>query len=150
MAPQVGGGLCSSQFENNCLAEVWSGFEEGSYLRLMFFLHHSTLGWGADLVNSVEVEVIALDGRRLLLCLLLLLLICPRLLCPRLLFTRLLWLRLLPHVLCFLLPRRLLRLLFPAPLPHGLQPRLLSPLRLRLVLTRATPTSVFPSLTCGF
>ena len=25
----------SSQFKNNCLAEMWSGSEEGSYLRLI-------------------------------------------------------------------------------------------------------------------
>ena len=30
---RVGGGL-GALFKNNCLAEMWSGFEEGSYLRL--------------------------------------------------------------------------------------------------------------------
>jgi len=34
----------SSQFENNYLAEMCSGSEEGAYLRLIDFLYHSTLG----------------------------------------------------------------------------------------------------------
>jgi len=36
----------SSQFKNNYFAEMWSRSEEGSYLRLIDFLHHSTLGLG--------------------------------------------------------------------------------------------------------
>ena len=34
----------SSQFQNNCLAKMWSGSEESSYLRLIDFLYHSILG----------------------------------------------------------------------------------------------------------
>jgi len=32
-----GGHRCSSQFKNNYFAEMWSGSEEGSYLRLIDF-----------------------------------------------------------------------------------------------------------------
>ena len=32
------------QFENNYFSEMCSGFEAGSYLRLIDFVHHSTLG----------------------------------------------------------------------------------------------------------
>ena len=32
------------QFENNYFTEMCSGSEEGSYLRLMDFVYHSTLG----------------------------------------------------------------------------------------------------------
>ena len=31
--------------DRTCLAEVWSGSGEGSYLRLVDFLYHSALGW---------------------------------------------------------------------------------------------------------
>jgi len=34
----------SSQFENNYLTEICSGSEAGSYLRLIDFVYHSTLG----------------------------------------------------------------------------------------------------------
>ena len=34
----------SSQFENNCFTEMCSGSEAGSYLRLIDFVYHSTLG----------------------------------------------------------------------------------------------------------
>ena len=34
----------SSQFENHYFAEMCSGFEAGSYLRLIDFVYHSTLG----------------------------------------------------------------------------------------------------------
>jgi len=34
----------SSQFENNYFTEICSGSEAGSYLRLMGFVYHSTLG----------------------------------------------------------------------------------------------------------
>jgi len=34
----------SSQFENNYFTEMCSGFEAGSYLRLIDFVHHSTVG----------------------------------------------------------------------------------------------------------
>jgi hypothetical protein len=42
------GGLlvCSSQFENNYFIEMCSGSEAGSYLRLIDFVYHSTLGLG--------------------------------------------------------------------------------------------------------
>ena len=33
-----------SRFENNYFTEICSGSEAGSYLRLMDFVHHSTLG----------------------------------------------------------------------------------------------------------
>ena len=33
----------SSQFEENCFTEMCSGFEAGSYLRLIDFVYHSTL-----------------------------------------------------------------------------------------------------------
>ena len=33
-----------SQFENNYFTEMCSGSEEDSYLRLIDFVHHSTLG----------------------------------------------------------------------------------------------------------
>ena len=33
-----------SQFENNYFTEMCSGFEVGSYLRLIDFVYHSTLG----------------------------------------------------------------------------------------------------------
>ena len=36
--------LSSSQFNNNYFAEMWSGSEEGSYLRPIDFVYHSTLG----------------------------------------------------------------------------------------------------------
>ena len=45
--PRVGGGRTdrySSQFENNYLTELCSGSEAGSYLRLIDFVYHSTLG----------------------------------------------------------------------------------------------------------
>ena len=32
------------QFENNCLTEMCSGSEAGSYLRFLDFVYHSTLG----------------------------------------------------------------------------------------------------------
>ena len=35
---------CSSQFKNNCFTEMCSGSEAGSYLRLIDFVYHSTLG----------------------------------------------------------------------------------------------------------
>ena len=35
---------CSSQFENNYFTEMCSGSEAGSYLRLIDFVYHSTLG----------------------------------------------------------------------------------------------------------
>jgi len=34
----------SSQFENNYFTEMCSGSEAGSYLRLIDFVYHSTLG----------------------------------------------------------------------------------------------------------
>ena len=34
----------SSQFKNNCLAEMWSGAEEGLVFKAHRLLHHSTLG----------------------------------------------------------------------------------------------------------
>ena len=34
----------SSQFENNYFTEMCSGSEAGSYLRLVYFVYHSTLG----------------------------------------------------------------------------------------------------------
>ena len=34
----------SSQFENNCFTEMCSGCEAGSYLRLIDFVYHLTLG----------------------------------------------------------------------------------------------------------
>jgi len=36
--------ICSSQFENNYFTEMCSGSEAGSYLRLIDFVYHSTLG----------------------------------------------------------------------------------------------------------
>ena len=33
-----------SQFDNNDFTDMCSGFEEGSYLRLIDFVYHSTLG----------------------------------------------------------------------------------------------------------
>jgi len=43
---QVACAGCGSypQFENNCFTEMCSGSEEGSYLRLIDFVYHSTLG----------------------------------------------------------------------------------------------------------
>jgi len=35
---------CSSQFENNYFTEMCSGSEAGSYLRLIDWMYHSTLG----------------------------------------------------------------------------------------------------------
>ena len=37
-------GVWGSHFENNYLTEMCSGSEAGSYLRLIDFLYHSTLG----------------------------------------------------------------------------------------------------------
>ena len=34
----------ASQFENNYFTQMCSGFEAGSYLRLIDFVYHSTLG----------------------------------------------------------------------------------------------------------
>jgi hypothetical protein len=34
-----------SQFENKYFMEMCSGFKAGSYLRLIDFVYHSTLGW---------------------------------------------------------------------------------------------------------
>ena len=34
----------SSQFENKCFTEMCSGFEEGSYLWLIDFVYHSSVG----------------------------------------------------------------------------------------------------------
>ena len=31
-------------FKNNCFTEICSGFEAGSYARLIYFVYHSTLG----------------------------------------------------------------------------------------------------------
>ena len=39
-------GRYSSQFENNYFTEMCSGSEAGSYLRLIDFVYHSTLGLG--------------------------------------------------------------------------------------------------------
>ena len=38
------GRLAGSQFENNYFTEMCSGSEAGSYLRLIDFVHHSTVG----------------------------------------------------------------------------------------------------------
>ena len=35
----------TTQLENNFFTEMCSGFEAGSYLRLIDFVYHSTLGW---------------------------------------------------------------------------------------------------------
>jgi len=35
----------TSRFENNCLTKMCSGSEAGSYLRLIDFVYHSTLGF---------------------------------------------------------------------------------------------------------
>jgi len=40
----VSGGTNTIQFENNCFTETCSGSEAGSYVRLIDFAYHSTLG----------------------------------------------------------------------------------------------------------
>jgi len=37
-------GVSDTEFENNYFTEMRSGSEAGSYLRLMDFVYHSTLG----------------------------------------------------------------------------------------------------------
>jgi len=39
-----GGRFIASQFKNNYFTEMCSGSEAGSYLRLIDFVYHSTLG----------------------------------------------------------------------------------------------------------
>jgi len=50
----------SSQYKNNCFAEMRSGFEAGSYLRLIDFLYHSTLGWRVIKKKRRRIERVGL------------------------------------------------------------------------------------------
>ena len=47
--------VVSSQFENNYFTEMCSGSEAGSYLRLIDFAYHSTLG--LRVIKKIEEEV---------------------------------------------------------------------------------------------
>ena len=57
----MGGGTCSSQFENNYFTEMCSGSEAGSYLRLIDFVYHSTIGFRVikkDLLGGVALALV--------------------------------------------------------------------------------------------